>query len=131
MHEATIAVSILDHITSRINSSAETVVAEVVCVRIGEFRNVDPESLTFAFNSLKLEFPSCESCLLELQTVEAMATCRANKHRYHANPSNAFRCSRCGSGIGMLLTGEELDITAITLAVENSMEAKHNAWVHH
>ena len=131
MHEATIAVSILDHVMSRVNRSPEPVVAEVVSVRIGEFRNVDPESLTFAFNSLKIDFPNCESCLLELQTIEATATCRVNKHRYHASPANAYRCSQCDSGIGKLLTGEELDITAITLAVENVTEGKQNARVHH
>lgn len=127
MHEATIAVSILDHLVSRIDRSIQPVVAEAVYVSLGEFRNVDPESLKFAFDSLKREFPSCESCYLELKTIKATAVCRVNEHTYHASPMNAFRCEQCGSGIGRLVSGEELDITAITLTEKNNMEVMQNA----
>jgi len=98
-----------------------------VVVRIGEFRNVDPGSLSFAFDSLKQSYAGLEQCQLKLELVEAMAICQLASHRYHASPNTSYRCTKCGSGIGKLLTGDELDITNIVVITGANSEAENYA----
>lgn len=118
MHEATIAANILEVVSGRIQRLDPAAQAKSVRVRIGQFRNVDSQSLTFAFDSMKDSYPFCAACTLVLEAVAAVALCHHEKHRYEPDPDMAYRCPRCGSSIGMLLLGEELDITDIEVEVE-------------
>ena len=122
MHEATIATNILESISRRITSFDQPVFARSVHVRIGEFRNVDVESLRFAFDSLKDLYPACAGCVFVPELTAAIALCRKQQHKYHPKPANAYRCSQCDGGIGTLLAGEDLAITNIELEVETGSE---------
>ncbi len=86
-----------------------------VHVIVGEFRNVDSEALTFAFDSLKGLYNETTSCALELETISARALCHDHGHAYHPTLERAFSCEKCGSGIGELACGKELDIINISL----------------
>lgn len=118
MHEAAIAKSILDRINNQLANLQKSSKAASVDVRIGEFRNVDPESLSFAFDSLKKEYGTCQTCALNLELIEARALCKDGRHEYRASADNAFSCPQCGSAIGALLSGEELDITKIVVSAK-------------
>lgn len=116
MHETAIAKAILDRIDDRLSSLQFTSNAASVDVRVGEFRNVDPDSLSFAFDSLKKEYPKCTACALNLELIETRALCKEGRHEYKATAESAFSCPECGSAIGALVSGEELDITKIVVS---------------
>lgn len=126
MHEATIATDILEHIQERLKQLEGASTAVSVGIRVGEFRNVDPDSLTFAFDRLKRDYPFCQHCKLEIKLIEAVAICQQLEHTYTAKPDFLFCCPTCGSGIGQLLSGEELEIERIT-AEQINTRTEHNA----
>jgi Zn finger protein HypA/HybF involved in hydrogenase expression len=91
---------------------------ESISVRVGEFRNVDVQSLEFAFDGLKADYIGFGDTRLVVKTIPALAVCQNNEHHYHPRYDNGFRCDvgDCGSGIGLLEEGEELDVIGYTLA---------------
>ncbi len=114
MHEAAVANAILEHVERRLADADEAVVASVH-VRIGEFSNVDPESLRFAFDSLKSSCAICREATLVVESAPAFAVCSEGGHRYRILPEHAYRCTECGGGISKLVAGDELDITGLEL----------------
>lgn len=117
MHEATIAQSILKIAAMRLVEAGRGNTALKIRVKIGQFRNVDGDSLGFAFDSLKGTYPGLKTCQLETEAIKAEAWCRNDKHRYSPCFENAFCCEQCGSGIGKIICGEELDF--VELITEN------------
>lgn len=89
-------------------------VVEIV-VNVGEFRNVDPESLEFAFSALRKDSSATENTRLEIRNIPAIAACSLSSHEFHPEASNYFSCTTCGGGIGELLAGNELDIVNIMI----------------
>jgi hydrogenase nickel insertion protein HypA len=130
MHEAAIAKSILEIVGQRLQSLGAVANAQSVEVLFGEFRNVDPESVSFAFDNMKAMFPGCSECQLSINTVAAAAHCKDNAHQYRPQAENAYRCPTCGSGIGRLLQGEELDVVNVVVEIErHDKETKQHARV--
>lgn len=84
-------------------------------VRIGAFRNVDPESLLFAFQSLKGESDLTRDCDLLIEPVSAVARCSISGHEYHPLAEEYYCCTICGGGIGELICGKELDIVEVKI----------------
>ncbi len=125
MHEATIAKSILNIASAKLrrNQNAESVIK--VQIIVGEFRNVDIESLQFAFDQLKELQDGCNSCKLEAETIQARAICVSGHHTYRPVLDNAFKCEVCGGGIESLLCGEELDVVGVTLLSKTEEELEH------
>lgn len=120
MHEAAIAKSILDIVTQRLQSVEAAAHAQSVTVLFGEFRNVDPESVSFAFDNMKSLFAGCSNCRLSISTIVAAAHCKDNHHQYRPQAANAYRCPQCASGIGNLYQGEELDVVNVVLEMERT-----------
>lgn len=118
MHELTVAGSILELIRKRQASLPPNHEVLQVEVRVGEFRNVDPESLDFAFNNLRLLYDDCHRCRLALEVAPALARCVPGNHAYRPLFEQGFRCTECGGGIASLETGEELDIVGYTIAAK-------------
>jgi hydrogenase nickel insertion protein HypA len=118
MHEATIAQSILKIASRKLLENHLAISISTIKVVIGEFRNVDWESLQFAFDSLKNTYPGCQNCRLDTEIISARAQCRQCNYIYHPQLANAFRCPECNNGIGKLTEGEELDIVQMTLESE-------------
>jgi hydrogenase nickel insertion protein HypA len=127
MHETTIARAIAEKVASRCEKMAPSTKASAVTVQVGTFRNVDPESLAFAFECLKNVYPALTECQLNLEIVQARAVCKDHNHEYEAKPENLFRCYICDSGIGKLIKGEELDITSITITEAEETEKMSHA----
>lgn len=124
MHEASIAKDILLSIGKRVDKEGPEFQSSSVTVRIGEFRNVDPDSLKFAFDSIKASFPSCGNCQLQTEYVEAEALCVANSHLFRPSSQNKFSCPVCGAGIKQFIAGEELDIVSIVISTSNKGSQK-------
>ena len=113
MHEATIAQSILEIAASKREKLPSGACAIKISVRIGEMRNVENDSLDFAFENLKSLYKGFEDCHLEMNLIKARACCRQANHQYNPRFENAFCCEQCGSGIGKLVAGEELDLVDV------------------
>lgn len=127
MHEATMAQSILKIVSEKLGRTRNVASATRVQVKAGEFRNVDEESLQFAFDNLKGEYAGAENCALEMEIVSARALCNDGQHEYHPEYDHAYRCKICGSGIGKLLCGEELDVVSISLEIVEQKETETHA----
>ena len=115
MHEAAIAKSILDLVERKVSATPVQSAVSKVRVRIGEFRNLDPESLLFAFDALKETYKCCSNCDLSFEMVPLKVRCSLEGHEYAPNPSKGFKCDRCSGGIGLVLSGQELDLIGYTL----------------
>jgi|GEM_PF-433968 Zn finger protein HypA/HybF (possibly regulating hydrogenase expression) len=85
-----------------------------VTVRVGEFRNVESESLRFAFDALRKENAMTESAALEIEEVSASAFCKSG-HNYHPEMDSYYCCPACGSGIESISEGKELEIICVQL----------------
>ena len=66
MHETFISKAILNHVDKSIRCLGKAVLVEKVFIRVGEFTNVDPESLRFTFDSMKSRYMFCRSSSLQL-----------------------------------------------------------------
>lgn len=115
MHEAAVASSILDILSRRLLEMPQACSMDSVTVKIGELRAVDPESLSFAFDSLKDDYPCLKQCRLLVEPVRAAALCAGGGHCFQPVCDKAFACGECGAGIGKLLSGEELYIAGFTV----------------
>ncbi len=93
-----------------------------ILIDVGEFRNIDPESLEFAFTALRKEFASTRNAKLEIRPVKALAICTIHEHEYHPTPDQYFSCTSCGGGIKKLILGEELNI--VSIEIEDKPTAK-------
>lgn len=120
MHEATIAQFILEK--SKQISAGETAklleaggfVIASVSIRVGEFRNVDLDSLTFAFDALKKDDPLTQNTSLEIEFIAVAALCK-NSHRYSPCAELFFACPECSQGMETLIQGKELEITCVKI----------------
>lgn len=124
MHEATVAKSVLDIAALRL-AKKEGACLTSVQVRLGAFTNVDPESLEFAFDALKKDHFGCSQARLDVQCVEAEALCFSEKHRYIPTFEQAFACPVCGSGIGELISGDEMEVVGCTILMADQEELKN------
>lgn len=122
MHEAGIAQSILDIAFKRLRERASTSAVSKISLEVGELRNVDGDSLEFAFDNLKGLYNGFACCQLEMKSIKALAWCHQANHQYNPCFENAFCCEQCGSGIGQLICGEELDLRSITFETSETEE---------
>jgi hydrogenase nickel insertion protein HypA len=113
MHEATVASNILDIVVRRIAQNPNTEALSIK-VAVGAFRNVEEETLQFAFDALKLERPGCEHCTLVINKIGLVAKCAENQHEYAPRVETYYRCA-CGSGMGEIVRGKELDVVECEL----------------
>ena len=125
MHEATIASLVLGSIREQVVASNG--IATSVCVSAGTFRNIDPESFRFAFDALKTEFANTAKCQLYFELIPSIALCSRCTGSYHPDIDQAFACPDCGGGIGKLLSGEELQISNLTIDLIESTEVSAHA----
>lgn len=111
MHELGIVSGILETVTAAAREAgASRVVA--VSLRIGDLREVVPESLDFAWEVLTEEDPINCGCKLEVEEIHPRSRCLAcgeefDHDRFHV------RCPSCGGRDTHLLRGRELDLVSM------------------
>lgn len=128
MHEAAIAQSIIDIVLRRLASiRSDNAKAQRVSVILGEFRNVEPESLAFAFENMREFYPELTECRLDMETISAQAKCQKAQHLYHPEPGSFYLCPICESGIGCLIRGEEMDVVNVVIEIPKAEEEKRHA----
>lgn len=113
MHEMSIVSGILETVTAAARrAGALRVVA--VSVRIGDLREVVPESLDLAWEVLCEEDALTDGCELKVEEVHPRSHCRACGAEF-AHDRFHLRCPVCDSSDTQLVAGRELDLVSMEI----------------
>ena len=110
MHELSLCGAIADIASHR---AGERKVA-TVRVRVGELRQVVPDTLTFCWEMI-VEGTKLDGAALEVERVAAVLHCRECGIDFGLVPYGALACTSCGALSPEVLAGEELDVAALDL----------------
>jgi hydrogenase nickel incorporation protein HypA/HybF len=114
VHELSISMAIvgvvLDHADGR--------QVETVRVRVGALRQIVPDSLTFCWSAVS-QRPQLESSELEIEVVPGTVECCDCGRRGEVDEP-LLRCPHCGSGMVVVLSGEEFLVTSIEVTSDDA-----------
>jgi hydrogenase nickel incorporation protein HypA/HybF len=105
MHELSVASAVVD--TALRHAEGRRLL--VVTLRVGELRQVIPDSLAFYWGVVTRE-TAVEGARLEQVVVPVRMRCEACAHEFE--PELMFRCPACG-GAGEVVAGDELEVDSI------------------
>lgn len=111
MHEASIAASLIEIVLDTAGKNNSEKVNKVF-VKIGRLAAVEIDSLLFAYDAIKEEYPPIKDSELVIEDVLITGRCAACG-AVDTYTEMFFACGSCGSFEVELLTGEELAITEI------------------
>jgi hydrogenase nickel incorporation protein HypA/HybF len=118
MHEAGIALNLIEAVEQRLESQPSAQVA-VIHVRVGELAGVSAEALDFAFQCLSAGTPLA-GARLEFEVVPLTMACEACGRTSRVEDL-VFRCPACGSEQTRVSTGRELEVRTLELAEEREV----------
>ena len=110
MHELSLCGAIADVASRRAGDRH----VSAVHVRIGQLRQVVPDTLAFCWD-LVVEGSGLAGAALEIERVPALLRCRSCAGEFRPEPHSGLACTACGGLDCEVLTGEELDVTALDL----------------
>ena len=115
MHELSLAGAVID--TAERHAGGRRVL--LIQLRLGELRQVVPDSLAFYFEHVA-RGTLCEGATLEYETVPATLGCRGCGATWglaatleSPAPQMSFRCRRCGAADVAVQSGDEFEIESI------------------
>jgi hydrogenase nickel incorporation protein HypA/HybF len=108
MHEASIALSLLDLITTQCKKEGYHSVGSVR-LRIGRASGILPEALLFAFDAIKAE-TTARDAVLVIDTISLGGICSECSSPFEVDEAYVLECPKCGSGSFRINKGYELDI---------------------
>lgn len=111
MHEASIALSILDIASERCSAEGYSVI-ESVRVRIGRAAGIMPEALAFTFDAAKEDTPARDS-KLTIDIVPVGGFCRDCEREFEVEDAYVLNCPLCGSTAFKIEKGYEMEIVEI------------------
>ncbi len=111
MHEASIALSILDIVGERCRAEGYSVV-ESVRVKIGRAAGIMPEALVFTFDAAKEDTPAREAKLV-IDLVPLGGSCRSCGKDFEVEDAYVLECPLCGSTDFKVDKGYEMEIVEI------------------
>lgn len=111
MHELAICGSIADIVTRR----AETRRVERIHVRIGQLRQVVPDTLTYCWNLVCTD-SQLDGAVLDVENVPARIRCRDCDATSEVGDLPLFVCHSCNGVSVDVISGEEFLITALDIA---------------
>jgi len=115
MHEASIALNLIEAVERRLESQPRARVA-VIHVRVGELAGVSTDALEFAFQCLSAGTPLAGTTLA-FEPVPLTMACDACGATSRVEDL-VFRCPRCGSEKTRVSTGQELEVRTLELVEE-------------
>lgn len=108
MHEASIALSILDIITDKCSAEGYSNIKSVR-LRIGRAAGIMPEALLFAFDAAKLDTPASGADLC-IDIVPLGGSCDGCEREFEVEDSYVLNCPLCGSATFKIKKGYEMEI---------------------
>ena len=110
MHELSICGSIADIVTRRAAGRP----VQVINVRVGQLRQVVPDTLVYCWELVSADTP-LEGSRISIEAVPARIRCRACDQVTDVGAIPVFACGGCGGFDAEVLSGEEFLITALEL----------------
>jgi hydrogenase nickel incorporation protein HypA/HybF len=95
---------------------------DVIHVRVGQLRQVVPDTLMYCWDLVSGQTPLAGSRIV-VETVPARIKCRACAHVTEIGPVLVIACGACGGSDAEVVSGEEFLITSLELA-ENLVPAQ-------
>lgn len=114
MHELSIAMSILESLQEEVNARGCGPV-EAVHVRVGGLSGVVPEALTSAYEMAAANTPFASSQLV-IEQVPIVIYCRTCACQRQTESPGWFCCPQCNTLSGELVSGRELEISALEVS---------------
>ncbi len=111
MHEASIALGILDIVTKRCKAEGYSIV-ESVRLRIGRAAGIMPEALVFTFDIAK-EDTSARTANLIIDIVPLGGSCKGCGREFEVEEAYVLNCPLCGSATFKIEKGYEMEIVEI------------------
>lgn len=108
MHEASLALSILDVIVDRCVAEGFRVI-ESVRLRIGRAAGIMPEALLFSFDAAKSDTPARDAKLI-IDIVPLGGSCSGCGRDFEVEEAYVLNCPRCGSDTFRIDKGREMEI---------------------
>jgi hydrogenase nickel incorporation protein HypA/HybF len=115
VHELSICGSIADIVTR--HAAGRPV--KVINVRMGQLRQVVPETLVYCWELVSAETPLAGS-RVSVETVPARISCRSCGHVTEVGAVPVFVCGGCGGFDAEVVSGEEFLITSLELDEEGA-----------
>lgn len=112
MHELSLSSAIVATVVKHAGGSK----VSAVNVRVGDLRQVVPDSLEFYF-SFAARDTVCEGAALNMTTVRAGLRCPACDHGWTLE-SPIFKCPSCGSADVSIVAGNEFEVETIEVLEE-------------
>lgn len=108
MHEASIAMSVLDAVVEQCRQEGyETI--EAVRLQIGRAAGILPDALQFAFEAAK-RGTIAETAVLKIETIRLGGGCRDCGSGFESDERFVFNCPNCGSTAIEVKNGFEMRI---------------------
>ncbi len=110
MHELSICGSIADIVTRRAAGRG----VKVINVRVGQLRQVVPDTLVYCWELVSAETPLAGS-RISVESVPARIRCRSCEQVTDVGAVPVFACGGCGGFDAEVVSGEEFLITSLEL----------------
>jgi hydrogenase nickel incorporation protein HypA/HybF len=110
MHELSICGSIADIAARHAGGRA----VKVINVRVGQLRQIVPDTLVYCWELVSAETPLAGS-RISIESVPARIRCRACEHVTEVGAVPVFACGGCGGFDAEVVSGEEFLITSLEL----------------
>ncbi|MHB8658402.1 MAG: hydrogenase maturation nickel metallochaperone HypA [Solirubrobacteraceae bacterium] len=107
MHELSLSSAIINTAVKHADGRRVSTVA----LRVGQLRQVVPETLEFYF-AFVARGTLCEGARLEQKVIEASLRCEPCRYEWSIELP-AFRCPQCGGGQVEVATGNEFEVESI------------------
>ncbi len=111
MHELSLCGALADIVLR----SAEERRVDTVHVRIGQLRQVVPDTLQFCWSMITSD-TELDGCTLQIERVPAVLRCRACDEEHPLSAPPTFACLACGGIDVQVVAGEEFLVTELELA---------------
>ncbi|MBI5741261.1 MAG: hydrogenase maturation nickel metallochaperone HypA [Nitrospirae bacterium] len=106
MHEVSIALGMIDELTRLARENNAKKITNVK-LRIGKLSGIVTDSLIFAFDAIKPEFPILASALISIEEVPLVYECRKCGKAFETDNLSFTSCPVCESYSLKLVSGEE------------------------
>ncbi|AOY60187.1 hydrogenase maturation nickel metallochaperone HypA [Desulfococcus multivorans] len=113
MHEMGIAMQIAEIAAAAIPADMAGKRVERVRLRVGRLSAVVSASLRFCFDVVARDTPLANA-VLDIEEIPVTAVCDDCGHQWTADQPH-FICPRCNGGAVRILSGRELEVTAIEI----------------
>lgn len=111
MHEASIALSVLDAVIGKCVDEGYTTV-ESVRLRIGRASGILPEALIFSFNAAKINTIAGNADLL-IDKIPLGGFCNSCRNEFETDEAYVLECPLCGGNSFRICKGYEMEIIEI------------------